>query len=78
MTNTLTNTMTNTYVVIFLSVSIFGRGYHSRYQNFEFTGLDQAIVISFGKCRKAHGIAEKNISCLQGASICIYDDLETF
>ena len=37
MTNTLTNTMTNTYVVIFLSVSIFGRGYHSRYQNFEFT-----------------------------------------
>ena len=22
----------------FLSVSIFGRGYHSRYQNFEFTG----------------------------------------
>ena len=39
MTNTLTNTMTNTYVVIFLSVSIFGRGYHSRYQNFEFTVL---------------------------------------
>ena len=41
MTNTLvlTNTMTNTYVVIFLSVSIFGRGYHSRYQNFEFTGF---------------------------------------
>ena len=37
MTNTLTSTMTNTYVVIFLSVSIFGRGYHSRYQNFEFT-----------------------------------------
>ena len=34
----MTNTMTNTYVVIFLSVSIFGRGYHSRYQNFEFTG----------------------------------------
>ena len=32
--------MTNTYVVIFLSVSIFGRGYHSRYQNFEFTGLE--------------------------------------
>ena len=28
-----------------------------------------AIVISFGKCRKAHGIAEKkNISCLQGAT----------
>ena len=41
MTNTLTNTMTNTYVVIFLSVSIFGRGYHSRYQNFEFTGSDK-------------------------------------
>ena len=38
MTNTLTNTMTNTYVVIFLSVSIFGGGYYSRYQNFEFTG----------------------------------------
>ena len=37
MTNTLTNTMTNTYVVIFLSVSIFGRGYHSAYQNVEFT-----------------------------------------
>ena len=30
--------MANTYVVIFLSASIFGRGYHSRYQNFEFTG----------------------------------------
>ena len=39
MTNTLSNTMTNTYVVIFLSVSIFGRGYHSRYQNFEFTAV---------------------------------------
>ena len=37
MTNTLTNTMTNSFVVIFLSVSIFGRGYHSRYQNFKFT-----------------------------------------
>ena len=24
---------------VFLSVSIFGRGYHSRYQNFEFTAL---------------------------------------
>ena len=38
----MTNTMTNSYVVIFLSLSIFGRGigrgYHSRYQNFEFTG----------------------------------------
>ena len=34
----MTNTMTNTYVVIFLSVSIFGRGYHSRYQNFGFAG----------------------------------------
>ena len=41
MTNTLTNTMTNTYVVIFLSVSIFGRGYHSRYQNFELTDVHQ-------------------------------------
>ena len=40
MTNTLTNTMTNTYAVIFLSVSIFGRDYHSRYQNFEFTDRD--------------------------------------
>ena len=30
MTKTLTNTITNTYVVIFLSVSIFDRGYHSR------------------------------------------------
>ena len=40
MNNTLTNTMTNTYVVIFLSVSIFGRGYHSRYHNFEFTGYE--------------------------------------
>ena len=43
MTNTLTNTMTNTYVVIFLSVSIFGRGYHSRYQNLEFTGLYNSL-----------------------------------
>ena len=33
----MTNTMTNTYVVIFLSASFFGRSYHSRYQNFEFT-----------------------------------------
>ena len=30
--------MTNTYVMVFLSASIFGRSYHSRYQNFEFTG----------------------------------------
>ena len=37
----MTNAMTNTYVVIFLSASIFGRGYHSRYRNFEFTALDQ-------------------------------------
>ena len=48
MTNTLTNTMTNTYVVIFLSVSIFGRGcrgYHSRYQNyFEFTEWCQLML----------------------------------
>ena len=29
-------TLTNIDVVIFLSASIFGRGYHSRYQNFEF------------------------------------------
>ena len=35
----MTNTLTNTHVVIFLSASIFGRGYHSRYQNFEFTDL---------------------------------------
>ena len=33
----MTNRMTNTYVVIFLSASISGRSYHSRYQNFEFT-----------------------------------------
>ena len=45
MTNTLTNTLTNTYVVIFLSVSIFGRGYHSRYQNFEFTGTSWSLTI---------------------------------
>ena len=43
MTNTLTNTLTNTYVVIFFSVSIFGRGYHSRYQNFEFTGKSPKV-----------------------------------
>ena len=43
MTNTLTNTLTNTYVVIFLSVSIFGRGYHSRYQNFEFTARHEKV-----------------------------------
>ena len=30
----MTNTITNTYVVIFLSVSIFGRGYHSRYKKY--------------------------------------------
>ena len=47
---TLTNTMTNTYVVIFLSVSIFGRGYHSRYQNFEFTGYNQ--LVNFVKLQK--------------------------
>ena len=50
MTNTLTNTMTSTYVVIFLSVSIFGRGYHSRYQNFEFTGRNLPWA-TYGKIR---------------------------
>ena len=50
MTNTLTNTMTNTYVVIFFSVSIFGRGYHSRYQNFEFTGCATMHKISIREC----------------------------
>ena len=44
---TMTNTMTNSYVVIFLSVSIFGRGYHSRYQNFEFTGTNWLYTCSF-------------------------------
>ena len=52
MTNTLTNTMTNTYVVIFLSVSIFGRGYHSRYQNFEFTGVNTPVKFQ-PACRRA-------------------------
>ena len=33
-------------VVIFLSVSIFGRGYHSRYQNFEFTGHTRQEMIA--------------------------------
>ena len=28
----------------FLSVSIFGRGYHSRYQNFEFTGSERRVA----------------------------------
>ena len=37
----MTNTMTNTYVVIFLSTSIFVRGYHSRYQNFDFTEINK-------------------------------------
>ena len=46
----MTNTMTNTYVVIFLSVSIFGRGYDSRYQNFEFTGMKLAILIYWVQC----------------------------
>ena len=92
MTNTLTNTMTNTYVVIFLSVSIFGRGYHSRYQNFEFTGMStsstdcrlseqvsitRSLYLS-GNVVKHTELLKKNISCLQGTSICIYDDLETF
>ena len=41
--------MTNTYVVIFLSVSIFGRGYHSRYQNFEFTVFTMQSDFGFAK-----------------------------
>ena len=41
----LLNTMTNTYVVIFLSASIFGRGYYFRYQNFEFTDLN--VLLNF-------------------------------
>ena len=45
MTNILTNTMNYTYVVIFLSASIFGRSYHSRYQKFECTG-DKTPTIS--------------------------------
>ena len=31
---------------VFLSVSIFGRGYHSRYQNFEFTGGKQSLFLA--------------------------------
>ena len=44
----------NGNVVIFLSASNFGRGYHSRYQNFEFTGCNlhktQASCIKDTKC----------------------------
>ena len=72
MTNTLTNTMTNTYVVIFLSVSIFGRGYHSRYQNFEFTARQQLIGLRAKWCQYlkcyaifdvVHMLVLKTISC---------------
>ena len=28
----------------FLSASIFGPGYHSRYQNFKFTGINTRII----------------------------------
>ena len=41
----LTNPMTNTYVVIFLLASFFGQSYHSRYQNFEFTGAASELYV---------------------------------
>ena len=59
MTNTLTNTMTNTYVVIFLSVSIFGRGYHSRYQNFEFT--DGHLLAKNMAAKHVHAICTRHL-----------------
>ena len=40
----MTNTLTNIDVVIFLSASFFGRSYHSRYQNFEFTGSNLLFI----------------------------------
>ena len=46
MANTLMNTITHTYVVTFLSASIFRRGYHSSYQNFEFTAYKQVGNLS--------------------------------
>ena len=39
---TMTNILTNTYVVIFCRLQfLVGARYHSRYQNFEFTGCDR-------------------------------------
>ena len=47
-------TMTNTYVVIFLSASIFGRGYHSRYQNFKLTGQTTLIFVKIRQYSSAY------------------------
>ena len=58
MTNTLTNAMTNTYVVFFCRFQFLVGGYHSRYQNFEFTGFnrDSSPIYSFAsiESRKLH------------------------
>ena len=66
----MTNTLTNTYVVIFLSVSIFGRGYHSRYQNFEFTGLQSLLSPDETQKDSRQGLIlaalSSNTYCLRG------------
>ena len=43
------------YVATFLSASIFGRSYHSRYQNFEFT--DSCTPYSILACAQACTVA---------------------
>ena len=72
----MTNTLTNIDVVIFLSASFFGRSYHSRYQNFEFTDpklckalkklpkqtREFAPVTSQPPCFWEHSAAESTIS----------------
>ena len=58
----MTNTLTNIYIVIFLSASFFGRSYHSRYQNFEFTDPKFTPVTSQPPCFWGHSAAESTIS----------------
>ena len=45
------------FFVGFNQVSIFDRGYHSRYQNFEFTGESRVFLIT------EQGLQQKSHSC---------------
>ena len=60
------NTMTNTYVVIFLFASFFGQSYHSRYQNFEFTGTQWINHYFYYICRFAYHL---KLRALEGQGI---------
>ena len=43
----------------------------------EQVSITRSLYLSGNVVKRAE-LLKKNISCLQGASICIYDDLETF